>query len=101
MSSSMYCARLFLVCTDLYSICAFVNGVDVGGKATSTLLALVVLYSRNYNVRYDNSLNLGPFYITKCQFSYPFVLPLLGMLYRGKPGMETIAGIGHSIPKES
>ena len=41
------------------------------------LLALVIPYLWNRNVRYDIVFTLGPFYINKSQFCYPCLLSLL------------------------
>ena len=47
-------------------------GLVSGVKPHLQLLALVTPYSRSPKVRYDVVFNLGPFYINKTQFCYPY-----------------------------
>ena len=49
-------------------------GLLSGVKAHLKLLALVSQYSGNPNVRYDIVFSLGPIYINKSQFCYPYFL---------------------------
>ena len=73
-------------------------GDAVRGNATLTilLLALVIPYSWNTEVRCDPGLSLDTFYINTCNF---LLLPLFtpfGSTVRGK-GNPKIASIGHSV----
>ena len=53
------------------------------------LLALVIPYSGNTEVRCDTGVSLETFYINKCNLCYPF-LPLLGVLSTVKATLKLL-----------
>ncbi len=59
--------------------CNHILGLLSGVIPHLQLLALVIPYSGNTEVRCDPGFSLDTFYINKCNFCYPF-LPLLGVL---------------------
>ena len=63
-----------------------------GVKPLMKLLALVIPYSGDPNVRYDTVVRLVPYNIKKSQFiAYIMLIPLLGLLAGVKPRMKLLA----------
>ena len=67
------------------------SGLLAGVKPRVKLLALVIPYSGNPNVRYDTVFSLGPFNINKSPFRCPYVVTPFGLLAGVKPRVQLLA----------